>query len=49
MHFLVHNLVRRVMLEAARRHRVSLERVSFADSLAAARRYGGALQWKVCL
>src|SRR4029077_18105791 len=43
MHFLVHNLVRRLMLEAARTHRVPLERVSFAGSLAAARRYGEAL------
>jgi hypothetical protein len=43
MHFLVHNLVRRLMLEAARRHRVPLERVSFAGSLSAARRYGEAL------
>ena len=43
MHFLVHNLVRRLMLEAARRHQVRLERVSFAGSLAAARRYGEAL------
>jgi len=43
MHFLVHNLVRRLMLESARRHRVPLERVSFAGSLAAARRYGEAL------
>ncbi len=43
MHFLAHNLVRRLMLEAARRHRVPLERVSFAGSLAAARRYGEAL------
>jgi hypothetical protein len=43
MHFLVHNLVRRLMLEAVRRHRVPLERVSFAGSLAAARRYGEAL------
>lgn len=43
MHFVVHNLVRRLMLEAARRHRVCLERVSFAGSLAAARRYGEAL------
>jgi hypothetical protein len=43
MHFLVHNLVRRLMLEAARRHGVALERVSFAGSLAAARRYGEAL------
>ena len=43
IHFLVHNLVRRLMLEAARRHRVPLERVSFAGSLATARRYGEAL------
>ena len=43
MHFLVHNLVRRLMLEAARCHCVPLERVSFAGSLAAARRYGEAL------
>ena len=43
MHFLVHNLVRRLMLQAARRHRVALERISFAGSLAAARRYGEAL------
>jgi hypothetical protein len=43
MHFLVHNLVRRLMLEAARRYRVPLERVSFAGSLATARRYGEAL------
>jgi hypothetical protein len=43
MHFLVHNLVRRLMLQSARRHRVPLERVSFAGSLACARRYGEAL------
>jgi hypothetical protein len=43
IHFLAHNLVRRLMLEAARRHRVPLERVSFAGSLSAARRYGEAL------
>jgi hypothetical protein len=43
MHFLVHNLVRRLMLEAARRHRVPLERLSFAGSLAAARRFSEAL------
>lgn len=43
MHFLVHNLVRRLMLETARRHRVPLERVSFAGTLATARRYGEAL------
>lgn len=43
MHFLAHNLVRRLMLEAARRHRAPLERVSFAGSLSVARRYGEAL------
>ena len=43
LHFLMHNLVRRLMLEAARRHGVPLERVSFAGSLAVARRYGEAL------
>jgi hypothetical protein len=43
MHFLAHNLVRRLMLEAARRHQVPLPRVSFAGSLAAARRYSEAL------
>ena len=43
MHLLVHNLVRRLMLEAARRHLVPLARVSFAGALAGARRYGEAL------
>jgi hypothetical protein len=43
IHFLVHNLVRRLMLEASRRHSVALERVSFAGSLAAARRYSEAM------
>jgi hypothetical protein len=43
MHLLVHNLVRRLMLETSRRHRVPLERVSFAGSLAATRRYAEAL------
>ena len=42
-HFLVHNLVRRLMLEAARRHRARLDRISFSGSLAVARRYGEAL------
>ena len=37
-HLLVHNLVRRLMFEAARRHGVPLTRVSFAGALAAARR-----------
>jgi hypothetical protein len=43
LHFLTHNLVRRLMLEAALHHRVALERVSFAGSLAAARRFSEAL------
>lgn len=43
MHFLVHNLVRRLMLEAACRYSVSLQRLSFAGSLASARRFGEAL------
>jgi hypothetical protein len=43
MHFLVHNLVRRLMLEAARRYRVPLDRISFAGALAVARRYAEAL------
>jgi hypothetical protein len=43
LHLLMHNLVRRVMLQAARRHRVPLNRLSFAGALAAARRGGEAL------
>jgi hypothetical protein len=43
MHFLIHNLVRRLMLEAARRHGVPLGRISFAGALAVARRYGEAM------
>ncbi len=43
LHFLVHNLVRCLMLEAARRHGVPLERVSFAGTLAVARRFSEAL------
>lgn len=43
MHFLAHNLVRRLMLEAARLHRVPLERISFAGSLCTARRYSESL------
>lgn len=43
MHFLVHNWVRRLMLEAARQHRVRLDRLSFAGSLATARRFSEAL------
>jgi hypothetical protein len=43
MHFLIHNLVRRLMLEASRRHHVPWGRLSFAGALAVARRYGEAL------
>jgi hypothetical protein len=43
MHFLVHNFVRRLMLEAARQHQVPLDRISFCGSLAAARRYAEVL------
>ena len=43
LHFLVHNLVRRLMLEAARRYYVPLDRLSIAGALASARRYGEAL------
>lgn len=43
LHLLVHNLVRRVMLEAARRHHAPLGRLSFAGALAACRRCGEAL------
>jgi hypothetical protein len=43
MHFLVHNLVRRLMLESARRYQVPLERISFAGALAGVRRFGEAL------
>lgn len=43
MHFLAHNLVRRLMLQVARQYRVRLERVSFAGALAGARRFGEAL------
>jgi hypothetical protein len=43
LHLLLHNLVRRVTLEAARRHRAPLNRLSFAGALAAARRCGEAL------
>lgn len=35
LHFLSHNLVRRVALEAARRHRVPVQRISFAGALGA--------------
>jgi hypothetical protein len=35
LHFLTHNLVRRVALEAARRHLVPVQRISFAGALGA--------------
>jgi hypothetical protein len=43
MHILMHNLVRRLMVEAARQRHVSLSRISFAGALSAARRYAEAL------
>ncbi|MFH0794984.1 MAG: IS4 family transposase [bacterium] len=43
MHLLVHNLVRCLMLEASRTFRVPVNRLSFAGSLAAARRFAEAL------
>jgi len=43
LHFLVHNLVRRLMLEAARQQRAPWGRISFAGALGAARRYGEAM------
>jgi hypothetical protein len=43
MHFLIHNLIRLLMLQSARTHLVPLDRLSFAGSLAAARRYAEAL------
>jgi hypothetical protein len=43
LHLLMHNLVRRLMLESSRRAGVPLSRISFAGALAVARRYGEAL------
>lgn len=43
MHFLLHNFVRRLMLEAARVYRLRLDRMSFAGSLSASRRFSEAL------
>ena len=42
-HILMHNLVRRLMLESARRHGVPRNRLSFAGALAGARRLAEAL------
>ena len=42
LHLLVHNLIRRLMLQAARQSRLPLTRLSFAGALAAARRYAEA-------
>jgi hypothetical protein len=44
LHLLMHNLIRRLMLEAARRHRAPLGRLSFAGTLAASRCCNEALQ-----
>jgi hypothetical protein len=43
MHLLTHNLVRRLMFEAARKANVPLSRISFAGALSAARRTGEAM------
>jgi hypothetical protein len=43
LHILVHNLVRRMMMEAAARHGADLDRISFAGALALARRFGEAM------
>jgi len=43
MHLLMHNLVRRLMFEAARKANVPLSRISFSGALAAARRTGEAM------
>lgn len=43
LHLLIHNLVRRLMLEAAARHGQDLDRLSFAGALAMARRFAEAL------
>jgi hypothetical protein len=43
MHLLAHNLVRRLMFEAARKAHVPLSRISFAGALSAARRTGEAM------
>jgi hypothetical protein len=43
LHLLVHNLIRRLMLETARQAKVPLIRLSFTGSLATARRYAEAL------
>jgi hypothetical protein len=43
MHFCMHNLVRRLMFEAARKANVPLHRLSFAGALAATRRYSETL------
>lgn len=44
MHLLVHNLVRRLMLEAARQHGVRRERLSFAGTLGAACRFAESMR-----
>jgi hypothetical protein len=43
LHLLTHNLVRRLMFEAARKANVPLSRISFAGALSAARRTGEAM------
>lgn len=43
MHILAHNIVRRIILEAARRHTRPIDRISFAGTLGIVRSYGEAL------
>ena len=43
MHLLAHNIVRRMSLEASRRHMVALDRISFAGTLGVLHAYGDAL------
>ena len=43
MHLLAHNIVRRMGLEASRRHTVALDRISFAGTLGVLHAYGHAL------
>jgi hypothetical protein len=43
MHLLMHNLIRRLMLQSSRQAGVPLSRISFAGALAVARRHGEAL------
>jgi hypothetical protein len=43
MHFIVYNLIRCLQVEASRRHKVPLERLSFKGAVDAVRQFSGAL------